>query len=180
MSDSTQQSVIQYAQTADDVVVVRVVGRGDHRLSHALKTLADRFKRPGYSPRFLFDIRDCTALDSTFLGILAALALHQKSCRPDRTVLFNANPTTERQLTTLGLNYLLDIRAGGANGALPSSVQFQNAEIASTESRFQQIVHMIEAHQTLVDISSGNEVLFRQVLDSLQESAQHEKDSASG
>ncbi|HPS03324.1 MAG TPA: hypothetical protein PLA90_17430 [Candidatus Sumerlaeota bacterium] len=180
MPDSTSQSLIQYAQLPDDVVVVRVIGRGDHRLSLALKTLGDQFKRPNYSPRFLFDIRDCTALDSTFMGILAALALHQKSSRQERTVLVNANPTTERQLTTLGLNYLLDIRAGGANGILQTPVQFQNAETAATESRFQQIVHMIEAHQTLVDISSGNEVLFRHVLDSLQESAEHEKSSNIG
>jgi len=38
------------------------------------------------------------------------------------------------------------------------------------QSRFERIVHMIESHEALIDACSGNEIKFRAVLETLNES----------
>lgn len=174
MIEPMKKSQILYAQNEDDIVVIRVEGRGNHELSHALKNVVKKFNTRDFSPRYIIDIKDCICLDSTFMGTMAAMALHQTTCRKDRASVVNSNATTERQLTMLGLNYLLDIRTASAKES-KKDTEFQKAEAAQPESRFDQILHMIEAHETLVDADSGNEIKFQAVLKTLGESLRREQ-----
>jgi anti-anti-sigma regulatory factor len=166
---------IFFGQLADQVVVVRIVGRGNHELSPTFKRLVDSLNRPDYSPRYVLDLSECVGLDSTFMGTMATLALHQMACRKDRVVLVNANAVTRRQMTTLGLNYLLDIQRDGGGEPTIDRENLQKVQRAEDQSRFDKLVHMIQAHETLVDVNSGNDVIFRQVLDNLHQSLEQEQ-----
>ena len=174
MSESPSKGQIRYAQADEEVFVVRVVGRGNHELSHNLKNLFERLNRKDYSPAYIIDLDRCVSLDSTFMGTMAAMALHQSSSRKDRSVVVNANATTGRQLAMLGLNYLLDIHATHASATNVGDEDFRKAESTEPLSRTDRIIHMIEAHQHLTDLSSGNELQFKGVLDALTDSLEQE------
>ena len=173
MANETSQ--ILFGQLADQVVVVRILGRGNHELSPTFKRLVDSLNRPDYSPRYVLDLAECVGLDSTFMGTMATLALHQMACRKDRVVLVNANAVTRRQMTTLGLNYLLDLQREGTSEPIPGREGLQKVQRAEDQTRFDKLVHMIQAHEMLVDVNSGNEVVFRQVLDNLHQSLEQEQ-----
>ena len=174
MNESPSKGQIHYAQADQELFVVRVVGRGNHELSHDLKSLFERLNREDYSPAYIIDLDQCVSLDSTFMGTMAAMALHQSSSRKERSVVVNANATTSRQLTMLGLNYLLDIHATHASAAHVGDADFRKAERTEPLSRTDRIIHMIEAHQRLTDLSSGNEIQFKGVLESLSDSLEQE------
>ena len=185
-SASASPGKVLYAQPAEDIVIVRVVGRGALELSPALRNLARELNRYDYSPAYVIDLEQCPALDSTFMGTIASIGLHQTACRKDRAVVVHTDPTTRRQMGMLGLGYLLDVRPSGEAsdevlGDFPagSSDSFDEAELAS-QTRFERIVHMIESHEALIDVSSGNETKFRAVLETLSESLALEKPEGGG
>jgi anti-anti-sigma factor len=165
------------AQPEDDVVVVRTVGRGNLELSPNLRLVSDRLNRDDYSPRYVMDLCQCDSLDSTYMGVMASMGMHQSSCGKGRLTVVNASDVTERQLNILGLNHILDIhKRGPASEYPPTDVDgFSKVEAPET-SRYASIVHMIESHQALVDAHTGNEVKFRNVMAALANSLQREKD----
>src|SRR5580704_3879359 len=61
----------------DQVVFIKINGRGDFNLSLDLKKLFLELRQRGYQ-RFVLEACDCTMMDSTFLGMLADMA--QKFC----------------------------------------------------------------------------------------------------
>ena len=177
MNEPTNTDRVLYAREDDDTILVRIMGRGNHELSHTFKSLIDSVNTDSSSGDYIIDLSQCTCLDSTFMGTMAAMALHQTSVRGDRPVVVNANATTERQLTTLGLNYLLDVCHESME------VATDNKEMKAVEgkcdiSQYERITHMINAHETLVDADSGNEVKFRGVLDALNQSLEEEEPSS--
>jgi anti-sigma B factor antagonist len=175
MSDEPNNDRILYAEEENDTVIVRVIGRGNHALSHPFKNMVDYLNTDSTSKHYIIDLSQCTCLDSTFMGTMAAMALHQTSCRGDRPVIINANSTTERQLSTLGLNYLMDVCHE------PKKIETTDMKEAETKneiSQYERINHMIEAHETLVDADSGNEIKFRGVLDALNDSLENDQESS--
>ena len=178
MSETRSQGCqILFATPEDGVVVLRAVGRATLDVSPSLRAVADAFNRPDYSPRYIVDLAECHTLDSTFMGVVASMAMHQTAHGDgSRLLVVNADATTERQLTILGLNYLLDIHPAHVEGQAPEADEsaFQEARLMAL-SRFERIVHMIESHQALIDTNSGNEVAFKDVMTSLDESLEREK-----
>ncbi|MFW5870033.1 MAG: STAS domain-containing protein [Candidatus Sumerlaeota bacterium] len=177
MNEPSDTDRVLYARVDDDTILVRIIGRGNHELSHTFKSLVDSANTDTTSVHYIIDLSQCTCLDSTFMGTMAAMALHQTAVRGDRPVVVNANATTERQLTTLGLNYLLDVCHES------TEVPADNKEMKAVEGKcdidqYERITHMIEAHETLIDADSGNEVKFRGVLDALNQSLDNEEPSS--
>jgi anti-anti-sigma regulatory factor len=159
-------------------VVVRVVGRGDLGISPQLKTLGDQFNRADYSPHYILDLERCFAMDSTFMGAIAALALHQMACLNTRMVVVNASANAQSQLEKLGLKYILDLRHGLPEEVAPVGTADFRESPSPARSRFDRIVHMMESHRALIDANSGNEIVFRPVLERLGESLEREKSRA--
>jgi hypothetical protein len=55
-----------------DLVVIRVVGRGNMLNAPALADFAERQRYAGYT-RFVFDLERCNGLDSTFMGVMVGI-----------------------------------------------------------------------------------------------------------
>lgn len=174
MPSDQKSADILFAEAEDNVVVIKVVGRGNFNLSPKLKKITDNLNEEQGSRKFIIDIEECPTLDSTFMGVMASIAINQSQHQDTKTAVLNPNPTTIRQLGTLGLSYLLDIYADPGELNAPEAVEFKSLP-NSPQSRFEQIVHMIESHQTLVDAHSGNEIKFRAVLTDLEQSLEQEK-----
>jgi anti-sigma B factor antagonist len=170
-----REACILYGTNGDDVVIVRVVGRATLDLSPQLKILANYMNNKDFSPNYIMDLEECTTMDSTFMGVLATMAMHQIACRKDRLMVINANTTTRRQMDTLGLKHVLTIRqAANEPAPIPDPIDFKMAEPVEV-SRLEQIAHMIESHEALIDMYSGNKMKFDGVLQLLNQSLNREK-----
>ena len=55
-----------------DLVVIRVVGKGNMVNAPALADFADEQRKAGFS-RFVFDMERCLGLDSTFMGVMVGM-----------------------------------------------------------------------------------------------------------
>ena len=171
--DSPLKHHIQFAALDDGIVVLRIVGKGDYEISGQLRAISDRYSSHGPCPRYIVDLGNCPSLDSTFMGEIASMALYQRSHRADQLVVVNANANTRCQMGKLGLKHILDLRQDSLPEGVCDGAVFQSSAPRPL-SRFEQIIHMIECHQALIEADSGNEVRFRGVLQSLQDSLARE------
>jgi len=71
---SQQQQSANYVAVArgQDLVVIRVIGRGNMLNAPALQEFADEQRKAGYI-HFLFDFERCVGLDSTFMGVMVGM-----------------------------------------------------------------------------------------------------------
>lgn len=165
---------ILFARLPGGIVVVRVCGKGTHQQSSSLLHVFEQTKDAA-STRYVFDMDQCSTMDSTFMGTLASIGLFQRRERGSSVVVTNAKEHVRYLLNTLGLQYILDIRPD--KNELPDNVNEETFTPANAPelSPLDRIVMMIEAHERLVDIDSQNEVKFEGVLKSLRESLEREK-----
>ena len=66
-----------------DPVLIRVLGRASFVNSSSLREFTGEMMRQG-KRRFVIDFSACTGMDSTFLGVLAGLALDLRKSDPER------------------------------------------------------------------------------------------------
>lgn len=163
---------IQYARLPDDIVVVRVSGRGNHQNSLALRQVFEMTSADEKCPRYILDLDKCSTMDSTFLGVVASIGLRQQRVAGSKTVVVNTQPHVRQQLDMLGLKYVLDMRdVSTAPGVEAGKGGEGFAAVPTPEiSKVDRIILMIEAHERLIDVNSQNEIKFRGVLQSLRES----------
>lgn len=173
---------ILYAQLPDDIVVIQVRGKGNHQNSVSLREAIKLTSAPERSPRYIFDLEKCETMDSTFMGVMASVALQQQRQAGGKPVALNMNAHVRELLNTLGLKYVLDMR-DGAGAAQPinelkGELKEDRFEAAPhpTLDKINRIVMMIEAHEKLIDIDGENEVKFKGVLQSLRDSLKRARD----
>jgi len=162
---------IQFARLGDGIVIIRVCGRGTHQQSPGLRQVFEMTRGDTPAPRYVLDVDQCVTMDSTFMGTLASMAIHQRQRDGSSLVVLNVNEHVRNLLQTLGLNYVLELRAG--NNAVDQA-DFKPSRPAPI-TRLEQILMMLEAHERLVDVDSRNEVKFEGVLRSLRESLEREQ-----
>src|SRR6202012_6297014 len=72
-----EKSLVQVARRDKDVYV-QVIGRGSFQNASHVKNFCEETLKGG-AENFLVDLKDCTYLDSTFLGTLAGIGLKLRS-----------------------------------------------------------------------------------------------------
>lgn len=174
MEQSQQQESIFFAPCAEDIVAVRVIGRGSHLNSPALQEVADRFFGINPKTRFIIDLSECETMDSTFMGSLAGITLRQRKAQSGLTVIVHTNEHNRRLLDVLGLSRVLDFTDGVGTCDIVKEDQFIEGH-APEMTRLQRTLHMIQAHERLVNIDTNNAVEFRGVIESLKESLDRER-----
>jgi hypothetical protein len=70
-NDAASRNFIAVAR-GSDLVVIRVVGKGNMVNAPALADFADEQRKLGFS-RFVFDMERCQGLDSTFMGVMVGM-----------------------------------------------------------------------------------------------------------
>jgi anti-anti-sigma regulatory factor len=154
----------------DGTAFVRVVGRGGYRHSHALREFAERRIAEGVRS-FVFDLGECRALDSTFMGLMAMLVVKHRAPAVS-VVVVNAAVKVARQIEDLGLGGLFAFAAPPA-GEEPWRTLAPAGDAAASGAARRT---MIEAHETLGAVAEANVARFRDVLACLRE----EGDDADG
>lgn len=121
---------------------------------------------------FVIDLERCPMMDSTFLGVLTQAALNaQKDALPGSVSVLNANQRNVQLLTSLGLNHILQLDTDGRLWSAErekASAALKLCEDVTPDCKETQAQHILDAHQTLSDISTENAVRFRDVIDFLE------------
>ncbi|MCX8035505.1 MAG: STAS domain-containing protein [Candidatus Sumerlaeia bacterium] len=165
----TSSATIEFAPVGGKVAVLRLIGRCSHQNSAYLTKAADLCQAQSGPCVFVLDLERCEHMDSTFLGVLAGLAQRQSAQGLGKMIAVNASARLLKILTQLGLNHLMEIREQMPSPAADQEIIVDESSRVSL-SRVEQIVHMIQAHEKLVEVDSRNEVEFRDVLKCLSDS----------
>jgi anti-sigma B factor antagonist len=150
--------------TASRTVWVRVEGKGSFLNSTGLKEFAKEMINRGFR-EFAIDLKNCTVMDSTFMGTLAGVALRLRELGQGNLRVTNLNERNSDLLSNLGLDQLFLIEA--RNSALPEAAQTPLATTAPDKTT--QAKTMLEAHEACVEANEANAAKFKDVLEYLKQ-----------
>lgn len=142
-------------------VWIRVEGRGSFQNSPALKEFSKRLIDQGRH-HFIVDLKNCTAMDSTFMGTLAGLAIRLRDVDAGGLWVVNCNERNADLLDGLGLTPLFSDKPlpRAASGEFGEAVHHA-ADKAATRA----VMH--EAHDACIAADPRNAEKFKEVMEHL-------------
>ena len=155
--------------TANRTVWVRVEGKGSFLNSTGLKEFAKEMINRGFR-EFAIDLKNCTVMDSTFMGTLAGIALRLRELGQGNLRVTNLNERNSDLLSNLGLDQLFIIEArNSALGAPAPETATQTPLAATAPDKTAQAQTMLEAHEACVEANEANAAKFKDVLEYLKQ-----------
>lgn len=155
-------SSVYLVDAYSDPVVIRIEGRACFQNSASLRDFVGEMLRQGRQ-RFVVDFQKCTTMDSTFLGVLAGVALElRKSTPPGSIVLARVGVRNLELIRNLGLHRLLTVDAGEATLSFGKCETVLSASPDNGELDRAKLV--LESHEHLVAADEGNRAKFQDVL----------------
>lgn len=155
------------AAVAEDCALVRVEGRGDFKLASSFRQ-ATKTALSAAVPFLVVDMADCTTLDSTFMGAIAAVGLATRPPAPTRAVFLNLAPSTRALLKGLGVDRIVRIIAPDALPPGLGDLSGLAADLRPVESgpatQRETAAMMYDAHETLTRVHPDNLRKFKDVL----------------
>jgi len=144
-----------------DTVGIRVLGRATFKIARELRTFGMSMLEEQVS-RIIVDLSECQGMDSTFIGVLAMIALQGRG--KTATVVVNATAAHRELLDSIGVSRLCsfaekpveDVTWESLCEATAGAVDMSGA--AST---------VLAAHITLMDLDPANVPKFRDVVELL-------------
>lgn len=152
----------------DGYVWVRVKGKGSFSSSPPLKGFVERRIESGET-RFVIDLGDCPAMDSTFMGTLAGLAMRLAKSSGGRLQLNGVCDRNRQSLEDLGLDALIDIDPADTEWRAHVDDVRGSLEPVQDETEASDAAHVLEAHRQLCEASEENVKKFATVLDVLEQ-----------
>lgn len=144
----------------DGVYNVKVDGRATHECTPPLRNLAKDLEQTSFK-RINVDLKDCSGMDSTFMGILTMLGLRAKKIGAEMAIL-NASEFLVSLLHGLGIKKLFSF----ANGVTDVSGAAPAAE--TVVDRIESAKMVLEAHKTLMAADESNVKKFEKVVEFTQ------------
>ena len=153
-----------------ELVWMRVEGKGSFQNSVQVKRCFQMMMEKG-ERHFIVALERCPIMDSTFLGTLTGAALNLRETGGEVCVL-NANTRNQQLLTSLGLDYILDVDYDGtkhcAERRLVSADLGSCVDATTPCSKDEQAEHVLEAHKALTSANEQNAGRFRDVIEFLE------------
>ena len=160
MRDTAPKSVY-LADVYSDPVIVRIEGRACFQNCAQLREFVSQMEQTGKT-RFVFDFQRCTSMDSTFLGVLAGVALELRRRAPGGgLVLARVGPRNLELIRNLGLHRLMTVDASGEG---PSCERCDTPISAPETSELERARLVLGAHENLVAADETNRAKFQDVL----------------
>ena len=142
---------------------VHVSGRATFECAPSLRNLAKKLETESFK-EIRIDLEKCSWMDSTFMGILAMLALRARKLNAPIYVC-NASEQNVALLCGLGLKKFFQFVTDNA-AELENTDGVWNDETPGVSDRKAQTV--LEAHQTLMNVDEENIKKFEKVVDMVQ------------
>ena len=146
-------------------VRIRVEGKGSFQCSPALKEFSRKMIEEGRR-EFVIDLKDCPAMDSTFMGTLAGIATRIRDAGGGDLWVVNRNERNTELLSGLGLDALFSEK--------PAPVELNGGKAeplhhVADKDTTRAVMH--EAHTICVAVNPKNAEKFKDVLETLKASA---------
>jgi len=153
-------------------VWVKVEGKGSFLNSDNLKEFARGMLDQGYR-EFVVDLGDCAAMDSTFMGTMARVALWLTELGQGKLHIVHCGSRNQQLLSGLGLDRIFDIDANGGSspdcGPPEQTLAALSPEEQKKTQTKTQTKTMLDAHEALCQASPENVLRFKDVLDFLRQ-----------
>lgn len=151
--------------------MIKVNGYGSFKEGPAIKRFGAAAQDVGCT-LIIFDMENCQGMDSTFMGVMAGLALRIQESVNGRVVAMNLSQKTFSLLETLGLNRIIICYK---TGQLPDEFRSLLADIMDLEElslasdKLGSLTTMLAAHRDLVAVSTENLPRFKDVISYLDQ-----------
>lgn len=152
---------------AGNRVFVKVQGKGTSHISQPFCQFSNEIIKRGFH-EFVVDLSECSAMDSTFLGVLAGVGLRLMSAK-GCVHLANLSERCREQVASLGIDRLSTVEMcdvslaaspnGGDSALKPLPTNPSSPMEAEAKARYTEMV--IEAHNTLMQIDPQNVPKFK-------------------
>jgi len=142
---------------------VRVEGKGSFLNSTGLKEFAKEMINRGFR-EFLFDLKGCPVMDSTFMGTMAGIALRLRELGQGQLRVTRLNDRNRDLLSNLGFDRLFAI---DENCAINEADAAKPLDAAT--DKLSQAQTMLEAHEACVEANPENAAKFKDVLEYLKQ-----------
>ena len=152
---------------ANGFVWVRVDGKGSFATSPQLKGYVEE-RIGGGESRFVVDLEACPAMDSTFMGTLAGIAMRLSKVTGGKFQLAGASDRNRQSLEDLGLDVLIEINPEGEEWSGHIGEVRSRLEPLASETDESDAGHVLEAHRLLCEANESNLLKFATVLDVLE------------
>lgn len=162
-----------------DPVCLKINGRASYLncapLNDFFKNLIKKQKL-----HFIVDFGNCNGVDSTFLGLIAGIALELKKTGLEGSItLYNLESRNLEVVKNLGLHRILNINPKANKPKQSSTKKNQESLPIPEEEGHSNAQEMLDAHQNLIDIDSDNLNKFQDVISYLKKQVSKEVDSSS-
>ncbi len=162
----TDNDIIDVGE-ADGFVWVRVKVKGTFAASPQMKSYVETRIDEGRT-RFVIDLEQCPAMDSTFMGTLAGIAMRLAKTSGGRLQLAGASERNEQSLRDLGLDAVMEINPEGAEWKAHLDEVRGGLAPLEDEREDSDAGHVLEAHRLLCEANESNMEKFATVLDVLE------------
>jgi anti-anti-sigma factor len=157
----TAAKPVYFVDPYSDPVLVRIEGRANFQNGGCLRDFITEMQRQG-KQRFVIDFAHCTSMDSTFLGLLAGVALDlRKNGSAGSMALLRVGPRNLELVRNLGLHRLLTVEGVELPAAAGQHVETLNC---ADRSELDNARLALEAHENLVAADERNRTKFQDVL----------------
>lgn len=145
-----------------DRYAVKVVGRGTFECVAPLRNLAKDLDSAQFR-QIDIDLADCQGLDSTYMGVMAMMALRAKKIQAVISI-YNASDLNRNSLYGLGLKRLFQFTEGTVEMSALNAAEAP----APADDKIAHATTVLEAHKTLMNVDQGNVEKFEKVVDFVQ------------
>jgi anti-sigma B factor antagonist len=152
---------LEAARTAE-AVYIRVVGLGNFNNAGPMREYCEKAFSEDV-PAVIVDLRDCTGLDSTFMGTLMGFLDFKVKESPVTVSVVNATPPTMRAMNSLGLPKILHVKTEPVKA--PEGILMRLQEGWQDRHRRTRLIR--DAHVALVKADKENEQRFGPFVEAL-------------
>ena len=158
-----------------DAAVMRIEGRGTYATATALQQFGTIARKKGVR-LLVLDGCSCEAMDSTFIGTIVGLASGYKRVG-GRVLVVRISTRLQKTFVTLGIERAVHIcEVSDLPTGIIDDVHFAEARPSEFTPDSVELHRMvIEAHETLSEISDKNRSAFKDVLAFLREELQQKQ-----
>lgn len=165
MLGTEQSSDDLEAAIAGDKIFIRVTGRGSFKISATLKQFIAEVSAKQPVALVVLDLAACIGLDSTFMGVLAGLAVRLKQ-NGQTLELINLSEKNADLLATLGVDRVITCYSHSHGHEMPNTASTPLAAASATKRDLAETALL--AHETLVELSEENRPRFKRVIEYLK------------
>lgn len=162
------------------VAWLRVEGHATHENTGCMRDFLHRRFDKGYRT-FVIDLELCPGVDSTFIGMLYALAKQIAAVDESGSVeVINASDRNERSIRKLGLDNRILIDRDGSRWRRERLLVSENLNLPAhcpPMTMRERAEMVLEAHEALVTANAENEKRFCDVVEFLRQELEHEEEA---